>query len=975
MKDEERFETNLARWALFCPVAAKALKSDLADGSVSGGLDEESQLSHFQSATDEDLSHEAEEWVQEVDLQGCEVLYIYGVGFGHLFESLKEWLSNPNHFLVFIEDDLSIIAALLKSERGSQMMAHPQVWLHYLDASHSRLSSLTNLFAVQKPHVDALPLYKKLRAEKFRQLKVEITFIVNLQRNHLSEYQSFGKQFFTNYFNNLFAWPSAYLGDGLIGKFPSVPAIICGAGPSLAKNIDLLAKLKDKALIFAGGTAMNALNANGTMPHFGVGIDPNSEQLTRIIMNKAYDVPFFYRSRMYHGALDLVSGDRLYISGNAGYDLADYFDKEIGIVPTDVEEGCNVINMSLSIAEKMGCNPIILVGVDLAYSDDQSYAPGILNHPIHVGKKLFRTKEQSEELILQPDINGKPIYTLWKWVSESLWFSDYASRFPHLKVINATEGGIGFSDIPNRTLASVADEFLTHQQDLQGRVFSEIQNHPMPAIATTAFVMEKVETFARSLATCISIIKNALQQPVDGYAQVSNHNNSEKVAEPSLHEELAYRYLLKKFDEAFDSSHERERWRLDNDGLSAEEREKRRKNLDMRRLHYACQAGLVVQQIIEWVLQKHRAQPQGVPAGAAGAKAEVQDAEGTFYSFEAGKFTLIDPEFDLHHIEEFIPDVFNKEQEVDALSGAVKCQCFRRGGKLHGPSSFYGPQGQLLMRSWYIDGALEGKALQYYPSGILRAIQRFRRGVRHGKQESYYENGFLRSLLHFKNGSLHGEVMLVHDNGVQARTLTFIEGKRNGVECIWNREGLLTIEAHFKNDLPIDKAFVWHDNGTLAQEITYGPMNEVVEAKRWKQDGAAIEKNQWEHFDYFENIAAQTGVLADSLSNIVKKMGGLLPAEVAEVPIFEKEFLELNKELVNLQSLHEKMMYESGADQKNQQEAIWKTPSLQRELQMKLDAMTEQMHGEIAKLQESLHATVEELLQKQKAHEDPPPES
>ena len=137
---------------------------------------------------------------------------------------------------------------------------------------------------------------------------------------------------------------------------------------------------------------MNALNAKGVLPHFGVGIDPNFEQSTRIIMNKAFDTPFFYRSRIYFDVPKIVTGDLLYISGNAGYDVANYFDKEVGITATDLEEGCNVINFSLSIAEKMGCNPIILVGVDLAYSDNQSYAEGVTNHPIHAGKKLFRTK-------------------------------------------------------------------------------------------------------------------------------------------------------------------------------------------------------------------------------------------------------------------------------------------------------------------------------------------------------------------------------------------------------------------------------------------------------------------------------------------------------------------------------------------------------------------------------------------------------
>lgn len=86
------------------------------------------------------------------------------------------------------------------------------------------------------------------------------------------------------------------------------------------------------------------------------------------------------------------------------------------------------MNFNLSIAKDLGCNPILVVGVDLAYSDNLSYAPGLVRHAIQDPKEAFLTKYSHEELLIKNDINGVPVNTLWKWVNESLWYAQFASK-------------------------------------------------------------------------------------------------------------------------------------------------------------------------------------------------------------------------------------------------------------------------------------------------------------------------------------------------------------------------------------------------------------------------------------------------------------------------------------------------------------------------------------------------------------------
>ena len=295
------FEENLQRWSLFCPKAAAAIREFGIDKSPFKMVEKEGRPFNLQTTIadkvyffhdPENPAAEAKAMMQQIDFGMCDILYVYGLGLGYLFDELKEWLQDPKHSLVIFEDQLVVIDFFFHTERAKEFLGHPRCWLYYLSSDVKEFDAYVRMFALQKPQVSGLPLYQQLYKRRFDELKIQLAFIKNIQAGHINEFQGFGIGFFINYFHNLFAWPKAYLGDGLFNKFASVPAIICGAGPSLAKNINFLKTLGDKAIIFAGGTSMNVLNAKGVIPHFGIGIDPNFEQSTRIIMNKAFDTPF-----------------------------------------------------------------------------------------------------------------------------------------------------------------------------------------------------------------------------------------------------------------------------------------------------------------------------------------------------------------------------------------------------------------------------------------------------------------------------------------------------------------------------------------------------------------------------------------------------------------------------------------------------------------------------------------------------------
>lgn len=541
---------------------------------------------------------EAEEYFANPDLEKVSVLYVYGVGLGYFFEAAKAWLKKKRRrHLIFLEDDLSVIYRLFETEKGAEILKHPKVHLCYFDevkALPSKLEVLMNHYLKAKIAIKALPLYEREKGQRFAEVHHEVSHETVMRNALFDEYLRFGAPFYRNFYQNMRQLADSYLGNRFFGQFNGVPAIICGAGPSLEKNAHLLNELKDRALIFAGGSAMNALNAKGIIPHFGAGIDPNAMQYERLASNTAFEVPYFYRNRMFWKAFNHIHGPRLYISGAGGYSVSKYFDQAFGIEEEELDEGHNVINFCVEIAARMGCNPIIFAGVDLAFTEMQAYAEGIVEEAKVEEKALMAAEHFDDRPVKRVDIYGKPVITLWKWTVESEWISKYKHEHPGLSFINSTEGGLGFQGIPNLSLKEVMDKCLGREFDLFSRVHGETQNGFLPQV-TRERVDELMEELAASLRRCLEHLETLFAENARVLEKIklkepltTLQTGLSVLAETELEEEAAYRYILEDFSgiSALMLNYEFRALKQ----LPKKKQEVKRLKLNERRIRYVAQA-------------------------------------------------------------------------------------------------------------------------------------------------------------------------------------------------------------------------------------------------------------------------------------------------------------------------------------------------------------------------------------------------
>jgi len=966
MNSTETFELNLKRWSLISPKGAEVVSKTVCDRislckSDSGALNLKSVVNGQTSylSSNEDPVNEAKEWFSKLSLNNINVIYIYKVGLGYFYDAAKEWLKkSTNRNLVFFEDDPQVIHTFLSCDRATPLLHDSQVVLHLID---HRSPSLPNIAQYTEIYSSLPYIITSLFQDTpgYQELKFHIDFAVSISKGSTEEYAHHGTGFFRNYFLNFLDLPQASLANQLFGKFKGIPAIICGAGPSLNKNIGLLTSLKDSALIFAGGTALNALNAQNVMPHFGIGIDPNTHQFTRLIMNHGYELPFLYRNRLLHEALELIHGDRLYVTGSSGYGIAKHFEEAMGIFENELEEGFNVLTFSTMIAHAMGCNPIICVGIDLAYSKGASYASGISSHPIHDRSEDFHTKTIHDDLIVRNDIYGNPVDTLWKWVGESSWYSVFAKAHPDITLFNATEGGLGFPGVQNVPLAELAKVMLKKKSDLQLRIQGEIQNGYMSQV-TPETVHNLINAIKGSLQTCSNLYRRIIECTLAKALQIDAGVNVDERIEreileisKQLKKEIAFTAFLKVFDQTFSKIKgvEYQRIAFEEDLFPKKVIEGKNLLLELEKLKYLFQTAQInalhIQKLLNEKKQKTVNEARLLESREL-IKSLIDSSKNSTYYFDYKTLKIIDPEIKLNTSEEFIPELNSGIETAYYPDNTLKYKQFYQKGVMHGPAYYYAHDGRVLGQSWYLKGKKQGKSWNYYNDGSLHSLLQFRDGQQEGKQYYFYRSGQLKSKLHYIGGNLDGEVLLYFDSGNLQRRLTFIDGKRDGTEEIWDEAGILRIQANYSANRPIGFARTWHPNGTLASENTYNHEHKRISEKTWNEAGNALPDVKPNEFDFFSDVNKQINSLTSSLGSMLTQFSNIAPTigesnKNQPAPLFEDDFEKLNQQLEQLRNLEQQITKEEKTEGNDPEEATWKSLGTKKQMTEQINLMEKQM--------------------------------
>lgn len=475
--------------------------------------------------------HPIDESLPDIAFHKAEVLYFYGLGKGAIYKKCQDWLEkDKRRKLIVLENDLGVIASFLHETVAIELLNNPQVYLEYFSNTDKEIEILTNRFTVKRVEVSGLGSKNDLKELRLKILrKTALSHALHLDRLH-------GYQPFLNFCENLKQIPNSFYANRLLGAFKNVPAVICGAGPSLSETIETLRGLEDKALIIAGGSTLAALSSEGVLPHLGMAIDPNVEEYRRLKNSFAFEVPLLYSTRVHPGIFQTCNGPFGYMRSGIGGLIELWLEEELGLLDPLIgknlsPETISVTGICIALAVEMGCNPILINGVDLAYTGGKHYASGVTQDEEVELKKIDAEKSAADQILKRRDRKGNTIYTAVRWVMEAASISHYAKSHPEIQFINTTSGGIGFEGV----------EYVPIEKAVQGFIKQSIREKVLKVTSSATIHKDSKAIIERNFKE----LKESLSRSIE-YLRIlaKEKKGSTALAEMDLKEEIACTVLF-----------------------------------------------------------------------------------------------------------------------------------------------------------------------------------------------------------------------------------------------------------------------------------------------------------------------------------------------------------------------------------------------------------------------------------------------
>lgn len=270
-----------------------------------------------------------------------------------------------------------------------------------------------------------------------------------------------------NYMN----FDSALEGNSIIelgDAYKDKPAIIVASGPSLEKNIHHLKKAQGKALIFSCDASLEACKQQGVKPDAIFSI----ERIRATYLN-------YYEGKEFDEELVLIAPSLV----NSDI-LREYKGKKIILSKTDsgvdgwwkqffpnmehFPMGMSCATLAAATAERLGCKPIILIGQDLAYTDNKIHSDS--THGKYQGENCLPQKR----LLEVEDVYGNRIYTDEIYNLFRYYYETRIGSNPELQIIDATEGGAKIEGSEIMTFEDAIAQYCT--EDMPGNLYSHLED-------------------------------------------------------------------------------------------------------------------------------------------------------------------------------------------------------------------------------------------------------------------------------------------------------------------------------------------------------------------------------------------------------------------------------------------------------------------------------------------------------------------
>lgn len=368
------------------------------------------------------------------DLSDKSVLIIFGIGSGEYLNVVCNKFKDIK--IIIYEPNIRIRSYVINNIDKYNFIKYKNVYFlngQTEEAIYKEFSEIIGIIDINRIEYRWIINYDKIYKEQLlnfsKLVKKFICDAAMLRNTNIL----FSKRWFDTFISNLVHIIQAIPINMFINKYKDIPAIIVSAGPSLSKNIDDLKSIHDNMIILSGGRTLRSLQDKNIYPNLIGIVDPGevSYKLVKGYIEKT-SIPLLF----YEGSNEVVvnnhKGTKVFFSQS---DTINYiFEGDI----YNLGVGGSVAHVLTAAAKIMGCNPIIFIGQDLAYTDEKYHADIAVNQYLQV--KDNDLKEDSTCIYVE-DIYGGKVKTNEVLDKFRRDLEKIIQMNKDVTFINATEGG------------------------------------------------------------------------------------------------------------------------------------------------------------------------------------------------------------------------------------------------------------------------------------------------------------------------------------------------------------------------------------------------------------------------------------------------------------------------------------------------------------------------------------------------------
>lgn len=388
------------------------------------------------------------EQIQGEKLQN-DVFIIYGFGLGEHIKALRKLYDNK---IIVFEPNKKIYNYIkkmqwLKQDKNIEVICCEEEKLNKV------IKSNINDFNYKNSEYLFFSNYNKVYHEEFlRFFNILNNYIVTLAID-VNTKKTFNKLWVENLIRSVKYMIDAVPSDLYDNKFKDVPAIIVSAGPSLTKNIDLLKNIHNM-LIISGGRTLGPLMDKDILPHLLVVADSTERNYTLVkdYINKI-EIPLLFSESANLKIVKEHTGLKLF------YSYSELINRIADRKITHISTGGSVAHAMTSYAANLGCNPIIFIGQDFAYTGNKTHSEIAENKD---GSYNYDIAIRNDDIYVE-DVNGNKVRTSLVLDSQRRAMEQIIKLYPNTTFINASEGGAKIEGTMQAKLYDVIKKYNKNQ--------------------------------------------------------------------------------------------------------------------------------------------------------------------------------------------------------------------------------------------------------------------------------------------------------------------------------------------------------------------------------------------------------------------------------------------------------------------------------------------------------------------------------